>query len=78
MSDDEMTADIKQLTGMAKRIGLKGNAVGRYVREHMEKMGYEAVENVTFKRKERSGGGKSGGGFLASFLGSDDSGDDDD
>jgi hypothetical protein len=76
-SDDEMAVDIKSLTSMAKRLGLKGKAIGQYVREHMEKLGYEAEENITFRRK--TGGSRNqNGGFLSGLLsGGDNTGDDD-
>lgn len=76
-NDDEITKEVASLTAMAKRIGLKGAQVTKYVSEHMAKLGYVAETHVTYSRSKSSGGNRSGG-FLDNLFGSSDGGSDDD
>lgn len=73
--DEEIVKELKQLANMAKRLKLTGRKAEQYVREHMEQLGYEAHNNVTYSRKEPSGG--KGSGFLGGIFGGGSSDDDD-
>lgn len=73
--DEEIEKDLKTLTGMAKRLGLKGREAAKYVQDHMVKLGYEATNNVTYARK--SSGDSKGGGFLGGIFGGGSGSDDD-
>jgi hypothetical protein len=75
MADETDPADkkFKQISSMAKELGLAGEEASKYVHEHMVKLGFG--HRRTYFTKKQSGS-KSGGGFFSGF--SSGGGDDDD
>jgi hypothetical protein len=71
MADETDPADKKfrQISGMAKELGLAGDEAAKYVHEHMVKLGFG--HRRTYYTKKQTGG-RSGGGFLGFGGGSSD------
>jgi uncharacterized membrane protein len=76
MADETDPAEkkFKQVSTMAKELGLAGDEASKYIHEHMVKLGFG--HRRTYFTKKQSGG-KSGGGFLGFGGGSSDDDDDD-
>jgi hypothetical protein len=76
MADEVDPADkkFKQISAMAKELGLAGDEAAKYIHEHMVKLGFG--HRRTYYTKKQSTG-RSGGGFLGFGGSSDDNGDDD-
>jgi len=71
-ANEEMKVDLDAITNMAKRLGLKGDDITKYVHEHMTKLGYKSRRS--YYREEKSSG--SGGFSFFSSGRNDDDGDD--
>jgi hypothetical protein len=63
MSDrDEENADFDTVSAMADRLGLEGKERNKYVHEHMDRLGYDAVP--TYVRREEESQERESGGFF--------------
>jgi hypothetical protein len=77
MADDADPAEkkFKQISSMAKELGLAGDEAAKYVHEHMVKLGFGHRRSYYTKKQSD---GRSGGGFLGFGGGGSNSDDGDD
>jgi hypothetical protein len=70
---DPADKKLKQITALAKELGLAGEEATKYIHEHMVKLGFGHRRSYYTKPT----GGRSGGSGFLGFGGGDNSGDDD-
>jgi hypothetical protein len=63
--DEQEDATFDEVAGMADRLGLQGQKRAAYIDDHMQGLGYEAIQSrESYRKPSREGdGGGDGGGF---------------